>query len=711
MFKTAIAVWLVLFQMQLFAQDSVKTESTIPRYMLPKIIVEAPRVPMDIWTSPLSIDLTVQKPGESLDPGRNTLLPAFTGMTAVQLQNRSNPGQGDRLMIRGIGSRAAFGVRGLVVMLDDIPLTFADGQTQLNSLMPALVNEIQVIKGPSSSLYGNSAGGVILFSSLAPGEQKLHLLTRTMAGSYGLWQQQFSVSGTLDRHAYRLDFIQRQSDGFRDHSASKTSWLNFKYHYSLKAHNVSLSVQRVSSPYLLSPSSLDKSQAKENPQMARRYIQQQGSGKSLGQFQAGLTWNWQRDNLESRITLYGIRRDLQNAIPGRYIDLYRRAGGVHSKITLQDFFAIRITTGFDMDLQDDVRTEFANLGIPDLDIPPSDRFGAIRLGERQLDQVENIVSWSPFIHAQRSWGIVQMLAGARYDHMRFKAEDHYFVDGYDDSGQRSLSEWSPILAASAQIKPYMVLYGNMSSSFQSPTANELSNRPDARGGFNPDLDSEHIQSMELGLRFLWAQHSLLQATGFRYVIRNLLVPYQIDDPFLDAVYYRNAGHANHTGLELQWDWHPIPNISFRQTAEYSTYIYQDYQLQNDKGRIVSLNTQIPGVPQKRLSSRFAWSQDHFELEWFWQWQDRMYGNDWNGPPPGSQLSSEFFVSDPQHWTSIQVSGSGSLFDIPFTLYGGIDNLFDQDIIGSLVVNAFGNRFFEPASGQSFFLGLELEKDF
>lgn len=364
-----------------------------------------------------------------------------------------------------------------------------------------------------------------------------------------------------------------------------------------------------------------------------------------------------------------------------------------------------------MDIQDDARVEFENLGIPDLDIPAKERFDAIQRGDRQLDQNENVVSWSPFVQAPWTWGVTKVLAGVRYEHMRFKAEDNYFEDGHDDSGQRSLSEWSPILAASVQVQPFIVLYGNMGSSFQSPTANELGNRPDKRGGFNPGLESEHLCSMELGMRLLWAQHSLLQATGFHYNIKNLLVPYQIDDPLLDAVYYRNAGRANHAGFELQWDWHPISITSFRQTAEYSNYAYKDYRLQSSKGQIVSLNTQIPGVPQKRFSSHFTLSLANFELELFWQWQDKIYGNDWNGPPPGSKVPKNSFVSEPQHWTSIQIFTSGSLLDVPVTLHGGIDNLFDQDIIGSMAVNAFGNRFFEPAAGQSFFLGLELNKDF
>jgi hypothetical protein len=71
--KHLVVILLTLLHNQLYAQDSIKTESMIPRYMLPKIVVQAPRVPMDIWTSPLSVDVIGRAPGESLDPARNTM--------------------------------------------------------------------------------------------------------------------------------------------------------------------------------------------------------------------------------------------------------------------------------------------------------------------------------------------------------------------------------------------------------------------------------------------------------------------------------------------------------------------------------------------------------------------------------------------------------------------------------------------------------------
>src|SRR5690606_30238775 len=49
------------------------------------------------------------------------------GLPGLQSDNRETQALGERLLIRGIGARSPFGVRGLTVLLDGLPLTFADG--------------------------------------------------------------------------------------------------------------------------------------------------------------------------------------------------------------------------------------------------------------------------------------------------------------------------------------------------------------------------------------------------------------------------------------------------------------------------------------------------------------------------------------------------------------------------------------------------------
>lgn len=82
--------------------------------------------------------------------------------------NRYNLAQGLRPAIRGFGARGNFGVRGIRVLVDGVPLTMPDGQSELDGLDLGLVERMEVLRGPASVLYGNAAGGVLAMETREP---------------------------------------------------------------------------------------------------------------------------------------------------------------------------------------------------------------------------------------------------------------------------------------------------------------------------------------------------------------------------------------------------------------------------------------------------------------------------------------------------------------------------------------------------------------
>src|SRR5688572_669735 len=93
---------------------------------------------------------------------------ALDGLPGVQVQNRYNYAVGERLSIRGFGPRAQFGVRGVRILVDGIPATVADGQSALEHIDLGSIGRVEVLRGPSSALYGNAGGGVVTFWTHAP---------------------------------------------------------------------------------------------------------------------------------------------------------------------------------------------------------------------------------------------------------------------------------------------------------------------------------------------------------------------------------------------------------------------------------------------------------------------------------------------------------------------------------------------------------------
>ena len=100
-----------------------------------------------------------------------TLGNILSSVPGVVVQSRYNAAQGLRPAIRGFGSRSSFGVRGIRVLVDGVPLTMPDGQTELDGFDIGLVERMEVLRGPAAVLYGNGAGGVLAINTREPGDQ------------------------------------------------------------------------------------------------------------------------------------------------------------------------------------------------------------------------------------------------------------------------------------------------------------------------------------------------------------------------------------------------------------------------------------------------------------------------------------------------------------------------------------------------------------
>ena len=141
-------------------QSTPDTTEVAVDHVLQPIEVTATRYIREILDIPYAVDRVDRDEIQLAEPGLS-LEESVRGLPGIIVNNRNNVSQGDRISIRGLGSRASFGVRGVKLVLDGIPLTMADGQSQLNNLDLTSAGQIEVLRGPSSSLYGNAAGGVI----------------------------------------------------------------------------------------------------------------------------------------------------------------------------------------------------------------------------------------------------------------------------------------------------------------------------------------------------------------------------------------------------------------------------------------------------------------------------------------------------------------------------------------------------------------------
>ncbi len=598
-------------------------------------------------------------------------------MPGIWVNDRENYALGERITIRGLGWRAAFGVRGIQVIMDGIPLTVADGQSMLNSVDPAFVRSIELIRGPASSFWGNSSGGVLYLSTFADPEHSPALRLRSSLGSYGLFKQDLQFSHAAGRHEISAYTSYITRDGYRDYSSSKVSRTGIRGSVNLNNKSrIEYMGAFVGMPQARHPSSLTREQALQDPTQANTAFAQNESGKEVYQAQAGI--NYHRDTSAGFLTLtgYGIHRDLNNPLPFGIISLQRWAGGVRGTLE-KDFNRLNLKAGFDTKLQHDDRTEYENNG---------GSRGAVT-----VEQVENVTNQALFTTLDYTIGSLNILGGLRYDWITFSAD----TGAGDRVGNRTFHALNPSIGFSYLAGSHR-LYTNFSTSFEAPTTTELVNRPGGGNGFNPGIGPEHTLGAEVGSRGSWGKLFSYDMAVYRMWINDLLFPYQLEAN--GPTYYRNQGKSTHTGLEASLTVTPGKAFHMNLLYNYTHALFAGGRT----GDGFSLeDKQVPGIPDHRFNAEAGYSRDNMLLELGYRFVSSYYADNLNTAAVEAYSLVNAKISHLIHFKETGMT---------LQPYLNVNNIFNIRYTGSIVPNAFGGRYYEPAAGRNIQLGISLSLD-
>ena len=399
---------------------------------------------------------------------------AVRAVPGLQVQNRYNLAIGERFSIRGFGARSQFGVRGIRVVVDGIPATLPDGQATLDHLDLAGLGRVEVIRGPSSAAYGNAAGGVLHFETISPRVVPQGVTVRSTVGSDGLWTLQTDATGRSGDAGYRVGVSRMTYDGFRSdpvaddgsvYGGGTRTVFNSTLDVPLAggelhvvANGVDLDAQN--------PGSHPFDRMDNEERGAWRFNVISGARKDVRQGQVGATWDRPVGDNQLELAAWGIRRELDNPIPGRVIDLSRNAGGFRGSFggtaeMRTGTFGWRF--GAETELQYDDRKNFDNDG--------GDRDALI------LDQDERVRAAGIFGQGRLDFNAaIAILAGARYDNVRFTVADRFTAGGDpDDSGRRTMSSFNPSIGVVFKPGERAELFASASKALEAPPTNELAN--------------------------------------------------------------------------------------------------------------------------------------------------------------------------------------------------------------------------------------------
>jgi len=666
-----------------------------PVRRIESIVVTATRVEQSAFDLPVAIDSLNQS---QLQDGQLqvNLSEAMARIPGIVAQNRQNYAQDLQISSRGFGARASFGVRGLRLYADGIPATMPDGQGQVSHFDLGSAARLEVMRGPFSSLYGNSSGGVIaLFTE--NGEAGLKLTPSATFGSYGTERLATKISGDNGTLNYLAGVTSFRTDGYRDHSAAKRDSVNAKLRaYPDNDSSLTLVLNTVDMADIQDPLGLTRVQYQADPRQVDPVANIFNTRKSVGQQQLGLAYERKIGAGEKlNATLYRGHRDAiqYQAIPtaaqaaashpGGVIDLGRDYWGIDARWTHRDELAGRpwtTTLGLNYDKLDEARKGFQNFVGAQIGVR-----GALR-----RDEDNRISSFDQFIQTQwepsPQW---LLLAGLRHSTVSVATRDKYIVGGnLDDSGATDFSAVTPVLGATWHASDVVNLYASYGKGFETPTMNELAYRKGA-AGLNFDLQAAKGENLEIGIKALLGDDAKANVALFEVRTDNEIV---VDSNTGGRTTYRNAGRTRRSGLEAglstAWD----NGFGLALTYTYLTARYSD----TISGSTILAGNFIPGIPRQTIYAEASWKHrpSGFGMALELRNTGKVWVNDANGD------AAETYTIANLRLGLEQQSGSWRLKE-----FLRIDNLGGRKYSGSVIVNEGNSRFFEPAPNRNWLLGV------
>jgi iron complex outermembrane receptor protein len=505
--------------------------------------------------------------------------------------------------------------------------------------------------------------------------------------NWSKWQSSTALrigSGSALVTASRLDYT-----GQRQHSSADFRNLNTHWHFPLaNGWSLAATADVGWDPRADNPGALTAAELARNPDSAAARNIALAAGKDVTQGQGGVTLQRQfAAGGEASFTLFGFTRTLKNPTTFAYIDLDRSDYGARfsfSRPLRLGSLEHRLTAGIDFQRQRDDRLNYGNnAGQPD--------------SVRQLDQLEHVTEVGPFVQsALQLTPHVSLTSGVRYDWVDFRVDDRLVTaTNPDDSGGRLMRALSGTIGIAVTPSDALTVYGNVGTSFETPTTTELTNRPSGAGGFNPTLAPQRATNYEVGVRGDVAGRLNYSVALFDAEVRGELIPFPVAGDTTGRVFFQNAGRSRHRGLELGGQAELVPGLDLLAAWTYSDFRYTSYTL----GTRVIDGRALPGIPQHWLhfllrgrpaAARGGWA----ELE--------------------ETHSSGYFVNDTldtytsAYWiTNLRVGWSGTAGRVRLNPFVGLNNLFDRAYVGSVVINGANGRYYEPAPGRNLYVGFTL----
>lgn len=673
---------------------------------LPTIKVEATRTDTTYMETPASI-FRVDMPQNDQSAQVN-LTEVVKGIPSVQLRNRENYAQDLQLSMRGFGARSTFGVRGIRLYTDGIPATMPDGQGQTSNIDLSSLSHLEVLTGPFSSLYGNSSGGAIL-ATTQEGQGKDSIEMSYAGGSHNKNRAGLVLQGgakNQNEPSYIISSSYFDTDGYRDHSSAEKVLNNAKLTWNLDDGSKINWITNYVKIHADDPQGLNRAQWQQNPRQVNDAKNTYNVRKDIEQTQTGVTWSKPINDQHELYAMayFGNRQVTQyQSIPqsaqknpnhaGGVIDFERNYYGADFRWTGKELLPnTTFSAGLAVDSMDEDRKGYENFNL----VNGSPSYGV--KGTLRRDEDNTLWNIDPYLQA--SWQFLptwRLDAGVRYSNVHYKSKDHYLSNG-NDSDKTDYNKVLPSAALSWQIAPELLAYVSYAKGFETPTFTEMAYQADPKkSGFNFDLKPSTSDNYEVGLK---SQNPFGDFTlaVFQSKTQDDIVSAGTSD---GRSTFRNADKTTRQGAEFAWNKKLWKDLEMNASYGYLDAKFDAAIPAIGAVKAVEKGNAIPGVAKNQAFMGLAWKPEQgFYAGIDAQYLDKVYVDDINSDAAPSYTVASVYTGYAWKYADWGING-----------FARIDNLFDKNYAGSVIVNDSNSRFFEPADGRNWSAGIKVSKQF
>ncbi len=547
---------------------------------------------------------------------------AINGNVPGVTMNRRGVSSGQQFNIRGYGNgtRGTRGVssnfdgQGYKVYLNGIPVTDAEGITTLDDIDFGSIGNVEVVKGPSGSLYGLAIAGVVNLKTIQPEKGKTTVGQDVMIGSYGLqrYTTHFAMGG--DRSSLLVNYGHQKSDGYTIHNASKKDFVNVAGEFQPNSKQTISAYLGYSNSYDERSGELTIAQYEAGDYSGNiNYLKNNAHSKVVS-FRAGFghTYNF-NENFSNTTTFFGtgLTSDAVSAagLTDRTAINYGLRSTFNTQFNLSETISLNGVTGVETQFQNgqsigyslkqspfDTETSLSNpwvMGRPYFVLNASTSNTLTRTGTTSL-----FTEWTLALPKDFS-----VTAGVGISNMKIKLDDRFNAvtitrpSSYDTSYKAMVA---PHLAINKVFSKQFSVYASYSKGFKAPVSSNFyittpSNVPPISSRLNSSLKPEIGNQYEVGTKGALLNGKLFyQAAIFDAIFSNkmttIAVPYNSTTTLY--TYVVNGGKQEDKGFEalIKYTAYQSGSGFFKSITPFANMTYSDFQYKDYQFHTVVNNT-------------------------------------------------------------------------------------------------------------------------